>query len=136
MRACVRACVCVYVCVCVCVSVCVCEHTHTYLYKYIYIPDETLFVGDEMFCTFCCNFFAILQATFYNPMVNRRPKLQRQKQLFPKAKGMSFDRLEFSFSTFFLIHCICFVGIASLDPAQHDRAFDGILLLITVESTL
>eukprot|EP00112_Aurelia_sp_Birch-Aquarium-sp1_P025364 Seg840.3 transcript_id=Seg840.3/GoldUCD/mRNA.D3Y31 product="Serine/threonine-protein kinase N2" protein_id=Seg840.3/GoldUCD/D3Y31 len=31
-------------------------------------------------------------ATFYNPMVNRRPKLQRQKQLFPKAKGKHFLR--------------------------------------------
>jgi len=32
------------------------------------------------------------EATFYNPMVNRRPKLQRQKQLFPKAKGKHFLR--------------------------------------------
>ena len=27
------------------------------------------------------------QVTFFNPLVNRRPRLQRQKQLFPKAKG-------------------------------------------------
>ncbi|NP_001296675.1 serine/threonine-protein kinase N2-like [Hydra vulgaris] len=30
--------------------------------------------------------------TFFNPMVNRRSKLQRQKQLFPKAKGKHFLR--------------------------------------------
>ncbi|XP_057317153.1 serine/threonine-protein kinase N2-like isoform X2 [Hydractinia symbiolongicarpus] len=32
------------------------------------------------------------EVTFFNPMVNRRPKLQRQKQLFPKAKGKHFLR--------------------------------------------
>lgn len=32
------------------------------------------------------------EITFFNPMVNRRPKLQRQKQLFPKAKGKHFLR--------------------------------------------
>merc|ERR1719494_815706 len=32
------------------------------------------------------------EVTFFNPMVNRRPKLQRQKQLFPKTKGKNFVR--------------------------------------------
>ncbi|XP_065068063.1 serine/threonine-protein kinase N2-like isoform X2 [Rhopilema esculentum] len=46
--------------------------------------------------TTCCDatiaFKGPAKATFYNPMVNRRPKLQRQKQLFPKAKGKHFLR--------------------------------------------
>lgn len=32
------------------------------------------------------------EVTFFNPLVNRRPRLQRQKQLFPKAKGKHFLR--------------------------------------------
>lgn len=32
------------------------------------------------------------EATFFNPMVNRRPNLQRQKQLFAKSKGKHFLR--------------------------------------------
>eukprot|EP00794_Sanderia_malayensis_P015897 gene15897-17497_t len=36
--------------------------------------------------------FGNQKATFFNPMVNRRSKLQRQKQLFPKSKGKHFLR--------------------------------------------
>uniref|UniRef100_A0A672LJ03 protein kinase C n=1 Tax=Sinocyclocheilus grahami TaxID=75366 RepID=A0A672LJ03_SINGR len=77
---------------CVCVCVCVYIYIYIYIVKFLRLED---FLDNQRhgMCLYLepqGTLFA--EVTFFNPVIERRPKLQRQKKIFSKQQGKTFLR--------------------------------------------